>query len=121
MAATDETALVCDSAERYRVLEWRALPLKTAAALAAGLPSDARIMRKLSGMPAAVNTLLLGLIADALHMLVWQNTKDGAEGQNRPRSVLAALLGQEEENDCDGFEDAEAFERWRESMTESAP
>jgi len=43
MIATDEDALVCDLAETYHVLDYRMLPLKTAAALASGLRSDARI------------------------------------------------------------------------------
>ncbi|MBO7722484.1 MAG: hypothetical protein J6S27_01735 [Thermoguttaceae bacterium] len=32
MVREDETALICDLAETYHILDWRALPLRTAAA-----------------------------------------------------------------------------------------
>lgn len=47
MILTDEDALICDLAETYHVLDYRALPLKTAAALASGLRADARIFEVL--------------------------------------------------------------------------
>lgn len=43
MILTDEDALICDLAETYHVLDYRSLPLLTAATLASGLRSDARI------------------------------------------------------------------------------
>ena len=52
-------------AETYRVLNWRELPLVTAATLAQGLPSSSRTKRRISGAPEADNVqLLLAVIAD---------------------------------------------------------
>lgn len=47
MILTDEDALICDFAETYNVLDYRALPLRTAATLASGLRADARIFESL--------------------------------------------------------------------------
>ena len=114
MVGLDEDALTCDFAEVYHVLSWRALPVKTAATLAMGLGPDSRIMRKLSGVQIKMDTLLLAAIADALHVLVWQNTKDGAKGRNRPTLIAEKLL--EAPREELGFDTVEDFRKWRDSM-----
>ena len=122
MVRTDETALICDLAETYGVLDWRALPLKTAAALAAGLRDDSRIKMKLSGMPADRMTLLTAVIADRLTFLAWAKTKDGAKGRNRPGSILAKLMqaGKEPEKDYNVYRTPEEFEKaWRKAQEET--
>ena len=119
MVGLDEGALTCDFAETYHVLSWRALPASTAAALAMGLGPDSRIVQKISGAPAPVNTLLLAMIADALHVLVWMQTKDGRKGRNRPRSVLAQILGKKPAVEADSaaaFDSPEDFRAWRATM-----
>lgn len=115
MLRTDEGALICDFAETYRVLDWRGLPLRLAATLAAGLRPESRSYMRLSGAKAAPNTLLLAAGVDALRVLIWQQTKDGAKGVNRPGSVLAELLGEEQEERY-GFDSAEDFDAWRAQM-----
>lgn len=95
MLATDEDAVICDFAETYHVLDIGALDLRLAATLAAGLGPDSRIMRKLSGAPASVGTLLLARAVDHLAMLQWFGSEDGLQGVHRPESVLAALTGQQ--------------------------
>ncbi len=117
MVGLDEDALTCDFAEVYHVLDWRALPARTAATLAMGLGPDSRIMRKLSGVPVTMDTLLLATITDALHVLVWQNTKDGAKGRNRPVLIAEKLL--DSQTDDEGFDSIEAFKAWRDEMTGS--
>ena len=114
MVGLDEDALTCDFAEVYHVFDWRALPVKTAATLAMGLGPDSRIMRKLSGVPITMQTLLLATIADALHVLVWQKTKDGAKGHNRPILIAEKLL--EVQSDDPGFDTVEDFRKWRDTM-----
>lgn len=119
MAALDETALICDFAEVYHVLDWRQLPVFTAAALAAGLGPNSRIARKITGAPVDTDTMLLAMIADALYVLAWQNTKDGAKGRNRPKSIMQTLLGGEKKaQETSGFDSVEAYEEWRAAMTE---
>jgi len=109
MAAVDEDALRCDFAQVYHVLDYRRLPLRTAAVFAQGLPEDSRIMRRLSGARIGVDTALLARIADAAALLVWMNSKDGQSGANRPRSVLDMLLGADAQDKPRGFESPAAF------------
>jgi len=118
MLRTDETALICDLAETYGVLDWRALPLKTAAALSAGLRDDSRIVMKISGRKVPNDTALLAAAVDRLSLLVWSKTKDAEKGRNRPDSILQSLIGAGKEKKKDkGFtvfasvEDFEAARR----------
>ena len=99
MAATDEDALRCDFAETYHVLDFRRLPLRTAAVFAQGLPASSRIMRKLAGCDPTAEQLLLAQICDYAGLIVWRLA--GCKG-DPPRSVVQKLLG-------DGPETAQRF------------
>ena len=112
MAATDEDALICDFAETYHVLNWRELPARLAATLAAGLDADSRIVRKLSGVPGKTADLLLAAIADACRVAVWQNSKAALHGQAPPASFFEALFAKKEQI-TQGFKDADDFKSWR--------
>lgn len=114
MIGLDEEALICDFAEVYHVFDWRSLPLRTAATLANGLGANSRIMRKISGVPVTMETLLLATIADALHILVWQNTRDGAKGRNKPALIAEKLTETPKEES--GFETIADFKKWREEL-----
>lgn len=117
MIALDEDSLICDFAETYHVMDFRSLPAQQAAVLACGLRADSRIMQRISGLNTAPSMLLLGTIADALKILVWQNTKDGAKGKNRPDSILSAMLGEEEKPKTgEIFDTADDFKAWRDAM-----
>lgn len=120
MIRTDETALICDFAETYHILDYRALSLKTAAALASGLPEDSRIMMKITGQRINTKTALLAGILDRLTTLVWFQTEDGHKGRNRPESVLARLTKEPEPDKKDDFvvyESPEAFRAAWEKLT----
>lgn len=97
-------------AETYGVLDWSALPVHTLAALAAGLGDDSRTKMKIGGRKASRVELLLAAIADKLSTLIWFQTEDGHNGENRPSSVLSFLLGEEEPETEEGFDTAEEFE-----------
>lgn len=102
---------MCDLAETYGVLDWSALPVKTLAALAAGLGDNSRTKMKIEGRKVSRVELLLASIADKLSTLIWFQTEDGHNGENRPRSVLSFFLGEAEpEEEGDGFDTAEEFE-----------
>lgn len=103
MVREDETALICDLAETYGVLDWKALPLRTAAALSAGLRDNSRIKMKLAGLQADQETLLLAAAVDRLSLLVWAKTKDAEKGKNRPESIFDRLTGQTKEEKTDEF------------------
>ena len=101
---------MCDFAELYHLYDYKALPLRTAAALCAGLGADSRIMRKLSGTRVDSQTALLAIIADRLGQLVWLNSADGQAGRNRPKSIYAALVGRPSEGNVRGFDSPDEFE-----------
>lgn len=116
MIRTDETALICDLAETYGILDWRALPLKTAAALSAGLRDNSRIKMKISGRKIDDSTALLASAVDRLTTLVWFKTKDGAKGRNRPESILDRLTedhNKPKDKDIRTFRTPEEFEEAR--------
>jgi hypothetical protein len=115
MIAADEDALTCDFAEIYHVIEWRALPVRTAAVLAFGLSEDSRIKRKLSKMAITIGTMLQATTADCLRLILWQNSVDGSKGINKPSSILEQLTGDNKpkEQDFVTFDSPEEFERLR--------
>ena len=102
MVRRDETALICDLAETYGILDWRALPLKTAAALSSGLRENSRIKMEIAGMRADQDTLLLAAAVDRLSLLVWAKTKDGLNGRNAPASIFEMLTSRPEDENKDG-------------------
>lgn len=114
MIQVDETALICDFAETYHVHDWKRLPLQTAAAFAAGLRSDSRIMMRLNGQRATLTETLLAATVDNLRLLVWTKTKDAAHGRGQPPSIAAILTGGA--SDVMGFDSGEEFEKERAKM-----
>ena len=94
MIAANEDALVCDFAETYGILDYRALPAALLATLAVGLRDDSRIKMHLSGMRVTTDTLLLSAAVDRLSFLAWAQTKDGQAGRKRPVSILSAMMWQ---------------------------
>lgn len=120
MINTDEDALFCDFAETYHVFDYTALPPITAARLASGLRDTSRIRIKMSGTDITLNTSLLAAAVDALALLVWQNTKDGIKGTNRPKSVLSVLLDSKDENKVIGFKSADEWQAAWKAATEKA-
>lgn len=108
---------MCDFAEMYHIIDYRALPLRTAAALFVGLGPNTRIKRKLSGQTVDENTALLAIIADRLGLLFWAQTKDGQRGRNRPKSIFETITGGEKPNSpLRGYASAEEFEAARQKI-----
>lgn len=112
MVALDEDALICDLAETYGVIDYRALPLQTAATLGIGLSYNSRIKQKMNGITVSFDTFLLAQIVDNLSMLCWLNSEDGAKGRNRP-PLISEKLRTVEEKDTGQFAGADAFESVR--------
>ena len=105
MIETDEDALICDFAETYNVLNYKALPLNLAATLAVGLRADSRIMLKMSHQKIDYNVILRAAILDRLSFLAWSKTKDAENGKNRPESIVSKLMEEPKKNDVVAFED----------------
>ena len=101
--------MVCDFAETYGVLDYRALPLLTAATLAQGLPDTSRIKRKISGAGAVdTQTALLAIIADRVGHIAWMFSEAGQKGRDHPASILDTLTGKTEP-EAVGYDSAEDF------------
>lgn len=66
MIKTDEDAFICDMAETYHIFDYKSMPLRTVATLAAGLPKDSRIRRKITGAKERDDMLMLALIHDRI-------------------------------------------------------
>ena len=82
MINIDESSLICDLAETYKIYDYKQLPVSKVAVFSCGLRDESRIKQKLSGQNIPLNTLLLAGINDNLRLLVWAKTKDGQKGKN---------------------------------------
>ena len=109
MVAADEDALICDFAQTYHVLDFRTLPVRLAATLAAGLPDTARVRMKMAGTRVSSDLLLQASMVDCLSLLVWMQTRDGQKNRRRPRSIVSVLTGEEQRNAIQAFESEEEF------------
>ena len=119
MISTSETDLICDLAETYGVLNYRALPVETLAALSVGLRDDSRIKMRLNGINASTEIQLIAAAVDRLSLLVWAKTKDGIKGRNRPKSIVESINNAGKDNsDVMKFNTIEDFEAARKSIIE---
>lgn len=109
MLRTDEDALICDFAETYHVLDWRSIPVRLAATLAAGLPETSRIRMKMAGLNVSTSLLMQAAMLDRLNLLVWMQTKDGQKKRRRPKSVAEILTGEEKRSTVQAFDSEEEF------------
>lgn len=82
------------------------------AVLVTGLPDDSRIKKKIANRKLTIEQMMLAGLVDRVSLLLWQRTKDGVEGRNRPKSVLEALEGQSTQV-YQHFDSIEEFERKR--------
>ena len=89
--------------------DMQALPVSTLASLAVGLGINSRTKMAAAGLPVPMDTMLLACIVDRLSILIWQRTKDGAKGRNKPRMIVDALMRQDDDGVI-GFDSVEAFE-----------
>lgn len=115
MINLDEDSLICDFAETYHILDYTALSPRLAGVLACGLRDDSRIKLLMSGQRIKTDTMLAAGILDRLSVLIWQNTEDGHNGSNAPKSILSSILG-ETEKDTLSFDTGADFDRYRESL-----
>lgn len=118
MIKTDESALICDLAETYHIYDYRSLPLKMVAAFSAGLRENSRIKMAMAGIQYPLNTLLLAAVLDGINMVNWMLSKSSSEGSNPPQSVLARLLGREQDGGKEEmlFDSAGDYEKARENI-----
>ena len=91
--AVGESELICDLAETYGIFDYRQLPPKTVAVLAAGLRDNSRIKQKITGTELDLKEQLLAAIADRLGALI------NAWGGDINYSIYDRLMGTEKQKD----------------------
>lgn len=111
-----EDDLICDFAETYRILDYRALSPTLAATLCVGLRDDSRVRMKLSKAKISIEVQLLALISDWAAHIAWMLSSDGHKGINHPAMVSKLLNGEEKTRDIKTFQSAAAFEAERERI-----
>ena len=113
MLRYDRDAVICDLAETYGIFNYRALPVSLLATLAVGLRENSRIKMKLSGVRIPRADIFLAAAVDRLSIIAWMLSEDGANGTNRPGSVLDTLLEnpkQESTNNVEVYDTPEEYE-----------
>lgn len=116
MLRNNRTALICDLAETYGILDCRAVPTRTLAALAAGLREDSRSKMQLAGRNTTGQEMMLAAILDGVNRAVWLLSAICPQEGEKPKSVLRILTGEEtaEDQEAVTFDTAEEFEQaWK--------
>ena len=111
MIDADEDALICDLAETYGIFNYRSLPVRLVATLAAGLRDNSRIATVVTELKVSVTDTLLAIIADRIGQLIqaWSSKDLGI------KSIFEAIYQIEENDETSGFASGEAFmQRWSE-------
>lgn len=116
MIKKDEEALICDFAETYHIYDYKGLPLNMVAPLAVGLRDSSRIKMIMTGAQASTEIMLMAAMVDNLALLVWAQTKDGAKGKNRPKSITEALIMKEPKSTTITYNSGEDFIKAREAL-----
>ena len=96
MIRLDEDALICDFAETYHILDYRSLPLRTAATLSAGFRDDSRIKLKAAGMTVPLDSILLAAISDRIDAIRYGLSSE-ADRKQKPVSLVESLTGEKAE------------------------
>ena len=112
----DKDALLCDLAETYHIYDYRSLPCKMVATFSCGLRENSRIKMKIAGIVPIPEQVLMAAIADGARLTAWLQSKDGMTGENRPKSLLGMLIGEESEDEKNIriFESGEDFDKeWK--------
>lgn len=112
MLSVGRSELICDLAETYHILDYRRVPARLLGTLAAGLGDDTRIMRKLHGVSESTEVLMLARLLDAVNLLIWSFSQDGAKGRNRPKSYADMCYTERKPKESKGMS-IEEFERQR--------
>lgn len=105
-----EDLLICDFAQYYHVLDYKELRPSLAATLAVGLPEESRVKKKITGVRATLDELLLALILDNINLFMWSRSKHKGA---RPKKIYQLLSKPEKPKDeLMSFDTPQAYEEW---------
>ena len=119
MLNLDKDALLCDLAETYHIYDYKSLPCRMVATFSCGLRENSRIEMKMAGIDPIPEQILMAAIADGTRTTAWLQSKDGTTGENRPKSLLAMMMGEESQGSKDirAFASGEEFDREWQRLT----
>ncbi len=109
----DEDALSCDFAEVYSIYDWRKLPGRYAATLAAGLRPGSRCCMKTNGVKVQLGESLEAMIHDDLSAILYVMTQRKKHGK-KPEFISHDLIyGKKErkDNEYEGFDNPSDYEK----------
>lgn len=114
MLAIGEEEVICDLAQTYHILNYKELSPSLVAVLCCGLDESSRIKRKMAKSSLTLQDALLALLVDGVNILIWQKTKDGAKGRNKPESIYKKLMHIDEKpkDELMKFSSEASFEQW---------
>lgn len=107
--------MIADLAEYYGILDYRGLAPSLIASLVVALRPESRIIRHFNNAKATFDQLLLAQIIDGVNLLIWQNTKNGRKGRNKPKSLYEELTKVEQKEELETFDEADDYLSWRKS------
>lgn len=111
MIALNESALECDLAETYHILEYRELPAYKVALFSVGLRDDSRIKMQICEEKFSLTHRLLACAIDRLSYILWTKTKDAEKGRNKPDSIYERMTESGKKEDLESFNTPEEFEQ----------
>ena len=106
-----EGEMICDLAETYHILNYKEYPPLLVGTLLIGLRDDSRVKMVISGLKMPIERYLTAKAVDELSFIAWTHTKDARQKKNRPKSILAALLGETKKEEYATFKDMDEFQR----------
>lgn len=87
MLSTDEDLFICDMAETYHILDYKALPVELLAVLASGLRENSRIKMKIAGINYIPPEVVLPQMADCLLLIL-----KGLSGNKKVDRLMMDIL-----------------------------
>lgn len=111
LIADSEDLLICDFAQYYHILDYYNLQPSLAATLAMGLSDDSRIKKKLAGVNATLDQLLLALLIDDFNMFLYSRSKHKGA---KPKKIFKVLSEpQKPKDELMSFSTPDDYEAWR--------
>lgn len=112
--ANGEDDFVCDMAETYGILNYKELSPMLVATLCCGLPDESRTKKRISKQKYSLTEMLMFLLIDGVNILIWQRSKDGSKGRNKPESLYQKMLGidKKAKDELEAFTSVDDFEKW---------
>lgn len=116
LIGNSEDLLICDFAQFYHVYDYTELKPSVAATFAMGLPDESRVKRKITGVNATLDQLLLALILDDLNLMMWSKQKHKGAKPKRVYQLLTKPPEKKEE--LMSFRSPNDYEKWRQRKEE---